>query len=56
MNKYAINYSVILAGYIEIDAKSKSDALRLFEQISNVDLIEGYDELIEVDIHGLNKT
>ena len=55
MNKYAINYSVILTGCLLIDAKSKADAFRKFEEVSNSELIDSYDELIEADIHDLNK-
>jgi hypothetical protein len=55
MTKYAINYSLMLAGYITVDAKSKSEALRQFDDLSNIDLIDGYDEFLEVDIHSIDR-
>jgi len=55
MNTYAINYSVILVGYMQIQANSKTDAIRKIDHLKDEELIEGCDEIIDLDIHGVDK-
>ena len=55
MNTYAINYSIILVGYMQIQAKSKADAIRKMDHISDEELIDSYEEIAELDIHGVDK-
>jgi hypothetical protein len=55
MNTYAINYSVTLVGYVQIQAKSKADAIRKMDHLKDDELIEGCDEIIDLDIHSVDR-
>jgi hypothetical protein len=54
MRKYAMNYSLILGGYIEIQAASKRAAIKQFDNLSDEDLITNCDEVIEVNVYNIN--
>ncbi len=50
MRNYAINYSLVLGGYIEIQATSMKDAVEQFKNLTDQHIINNYDDLVEVDI------
>ena len=55
MSTYAIHYSIILVGCLEIEAKSKTDALRKMNDVTDADLIDCYGEVIDLDIHSVDR-
>lgn len=53
MATYSIQYSALICGNISIEAKSRTDAMREFDFISDADLFQNYDEVLEADIHNI---
>lgn len=55
MNRYAIDYSIILIGCLVIEAKSKTDALRKMDEIKDIDLIDLEGQVIDLEIHSVDR-
>jgi hypothetical protein len=55
MNTYAIHYSIILVGCLDMEAKSKTDALRKMDEIKDIDLIDPEGQVIDLEIHSVDR-
>lgn len=50
MNTYRIYYSALVCGSVSIEAKSRTDAFRQFDLVSDSQIFNHYDEILEADI------